>query len=126
MKEQLEAAGIAYYAALTKAYLSMDEKPLASLRTATCTCQKVEQNIRQAREDGYKIRLIYKIVSASAHDATSSVGSATLGYRVSEGVITDAAGAVVRRDPPVNRGIKEMEFRLQNGRWLVQGIETYK
>ena len=126
VKRQLEAAARNYYLTLERAYATMDERPLAALRTATCTCQKVEAAIRQARSGGYHVGLTYEILSASANDAANGIGEVTLSYNTSATVVTDATGKEISRTRPVRLGIKEMSFALRGGRWLVSNVNSYK
>lgn len=103
----------------------MDERPLAALRTPACSCIKVETAIRNDGAAGFHVKLGYEIISASAHDVEGDVGNVSLSYNTSGTTITDGSGKVVRRQPSVQLGIKEMAFQLVGGQWLVTTIESY-
>lgn len=126
MKKQLEDAARNYYLTLEKAYATNDPTPLASLRTETCICKRVEDSIRQASVEGLRIRVDYVIVSTSAHGALPTSGEVTLSYRAPLNDVVDATGKVVEKNEPVKDGIKEMSFARVDNRWLVSHIISYK
>lgn len=96
-----------------------------SLTTTSCPCNNVQAGIRQFLAEGSKVEIDYRVLDVSAHDVSNGRAFVTLIYDLPPNQVTLATGKV-EKYPAVNRGIKEMSFRLQGGKWLVSEIVTSK